>query len=64
MRLNLGLVARRLERAAETGDDDVEFRAVLLHEFAHIRYGDVTAARITMAVWGGRFSSLSYCLTW
>ena len=49
--LNLGLVARRLERAAETGDDDVEFRAVLLHEFAHIRYGDVTAARITMAVW-------------
>ena len=48
--LHLGLVARRLERA-KTGDDDAEFRAVLLHEFAHIRYGDVTAARVTMAVW-------------
>jgi len=48
--LHLGLVARRLEHAAE-GTDDPEFRAVLLHEFAHIRYGDVTAARATMAVW-------------
>jgi Zn-dependent protease with chaperone function len=49
--LYFGLVARRLELAAEGADGDPEFRAVLLHEFAHIRYGDVTAARATMAVW-------------
>ncbi len=50
LRLHLGLVALRLAHAAE-GTDDPQFRAVLLHEFAHIRYGDVTAYRSTLAVW-------------
>jgi Zn-dependent protease with chaperone function len=50
--LHLGLVARRLERASE-GEEDPEFNAVLLHEFAHIRLGDVTAARSTIAAWRG-----------
>lgn len=50
--LHLGLIARRLERASD-GEDDPEFDAVLLHEFAHIRSGDVTAARGTIAVWRG-----------
>lgn len=48
--LHIGLVIQRL-RNADDGADDPEFRAVLLHEFAHIRYGDVSAARGTMAVW-------------
>ena len=48
--LHFGLVMQRLRNAAD-GADDPEFRAVLLHEFAHIRYGDVSAARGTMAVW-------------
>ncbi|WP_194905905.1 M48 family metalloprotease [Catenulispora rubra] len=48
--LHFGLVAQRQQRAADN-EDDPEFRAVLLHEFAHIRYGDVSAARGTMAVW-------------
>ena len=48
--LHFGLVMQRLRNAAD-GTDDPEFRAVLLHEFAHIRYGDVSAARGTMAVW-------------
>jgi Zn-dependent protease with chaperone function len=50
--LHIGLVAGRLELASE-GKDDPEFKAVLLHEFAHIRSGDVTAARGAMAVWRG-----------
>lgn len=42
--LHSGLVARR--------DKDPErFRAVLLHEFAHIRNGDVTLTYFTVAVW-------------
>lgn len=48
--LHFGLVTQWLRNAAD-GADDPEFRAVLLHEFAHIRYGDVSAARGTMAVW-------------
>lgn len=48
--VHFGLVTQRLQNAAD-GVDDPEFRAVLLHEFAHIRYGDVSAARGTMAVW-------------
>jgi Zn-dependent protease with chaperone function len=50
--LHLGLVAQRLERASDRKEDP-EFNAVLLHEFAHIRSGDVTAARGTIAVWRG-----------
>jgi hypothetical protein len=50
--LPLGLVAGRLERAFAC-EDDPAFNAVLLHEFAHIRSGDVTAARGTIAVWRG-----------
>lgn len=48
--LHQGLVTQH-RRNADDGTDDPEFRAVLLHEFAHIRYGDVSAARSTMAVW-------------
>lgn len=48
--LHLGLVTQR-QRNAEDGEDDPKFDAILLHEFAHIRYGDVSAARGTMAVW-------------
>ncbi|MEX2983330.1 M48 family metalloprotease [Streptomyces sp. C36] len=42
--LHGGLLARR--RTAPEG-----FRAVLLHEMAHIRHGDVTVTYVTVAVW-------------
>ncbi|MFI7649281.1 M48 family metalloprotease [Micromonospora sp. NPDC049460] len=42
--LHGGLLARR-------ATDPEAFRAVLLHEFAHIRNGDVTLAYATVAVW-------------
>ncbi|MFF8313741.1 M48 family metalloprotease [Streptomyces lydicus] len=42
--LHAGLLARRSR-------DPEAFRAVLLHEFAHIRNGDVTLTYVTVAVW-------------
>ncbi|GHG58617.1 hypothetical protein GCM10018779_24350 [Streptomyces griseocarneus] len=42
--LHGGLLARR-------HTDPEGFRAVLLHEMAHIRHGDVTVTYITVAVW-------------
>ncbi|WP_158229372.1 MULTISPECIES: M48 family metallopeptidase [unclassified Micromonospora] len=42
--LNAGLLTRR------TSDPQV-FRAVLLHELAHVRHKDVTAAYATVALW-------------
>ncbi|MDC7340264.1 M48 family metalloprotease [Streptomyces lydicus] len=42
--LHAGLLARRSR-------DPEGFRAVLLHEFAHIRNGDVTLTYVTVAVW-------------
>ncbi|WP_345603141.1 M56 family metallopeptidase [Pseudonocardia adelaidensis] len=36
---------------ARARNDDGRFRAVLLHELAHIRYGDVTITYATVAVW-------------
>ncbi|MBE9375899.1 M48 family metalloprotease [Saccharopolyspora sp. HNM0983] len=42
--LHGGLVAR-------AGDDPERFRAVVLHELAHIRHGDVTLTYTTVAMW-------------
>lgn len=52
LRLQWALVNQRLTCAAESKEDP-EFKAVLLHEFEHIRSGDVTAAWGTIAVWRG-----------
>ncbi|GAA2775768.1 M48 family metallopeptidase [Saccharopolyspora taberi] len=44
VRLHGGLLARR-------NTDPDGFRAVLLHEFAHIRNGDITITYLTVALW-------------
>ncbi|HEY3868771.1 MAG TPA: M48 family metalloprotease [Actinocrinis sp.] len=55
--LNRGLLvafSQNTDRRAEDADrptGEELLKGVVLHELAHIRYGDVTAARATIAVW-------------